>query len=321
MAYNWKARLLAGAVFLSSLGVYFQYRKKKSAEEKELFSEQVLAESEKYPSTTHFIYEIQKNSHLNFHNADTLEMITRNVKKIFAKKEKYSEDEALEMLTAIDNEIKNLGFRYKYQKFDCDDISYIYLFIGEKFNLSLHGVFAPGHMFVRYDSDGRHNPENPADSVNIGDFNWETIEAKVYSDEHYKKILNIHEKSIKNLAYLDNLTKKELIASAYENCGISFYERGLYGQALENYSKSILLAENNSSAYLNRGSAFAVKWEYNLALKDYNKSIELDPNNISAYLMRAEIFAITGQHDLAKKDYEKAREIYIGYLENLVSAE
>src|SRR3989344_6195545 len=202
MKFNLKNYLATGAILAG--GLFSNYLQ---AQENSSFIDSVMAEARKYPSTTHFMYELNKENNFNFHDLNKLEKIIEGVEKQCGKKEKYSREEAIEILKTTGKEIKNLGLEYKSNKFDCDDMSYIYLAVGEKFNLPLYGVLIPFHFFIRYDPDGKHNFLDSIDSVNKGDFNWETTDGKIVEDnKFYKKGAN----SIKKGGYLKNLTKQEL---------------------------------------------------------------------------------------------------------------
>ena len=98
------------------------------------------------------------------------------------------------MLNAINKEIGDLEIDIKDGKIDCDDLSFIYLAVGEKLNLNLYGVYAPGHVFIRYDSDGKHDVLNSENPINNEDFNWETTNLREYYDKNILK----KKRSLKN---------------------------------------------------------------------------------------------------------------------------
>src|SRR3989344_7128988 len=260
MKTNLKNYLFAGTIAFGAL--FSGFSQAQSPKLLDKLSADVLAESEKYPTATHFIYEIQKNSDYNFNDVKTLEKIIANVEKQYEKKEKYSNKEVIKILNTVNEEIKSFGLEYKRNKFDCDDFSFIYLAVGEKLNLPLYGVSAPQHLFIRYDKNGKHNSLNLEDSINNEDFNWETTYAKICSDEYYKEWLNISEYSIEKKFVLKNLTKLELIALACFNKGNSLYETGGNDLAIQNYNKAIELDPNDARFHYNKGNSLYNKEEY-----------------------------------------------------------
>ncbi len=273
------------------------------------FVDSVIAESEKYSTTTHFIYEILKNSETNFHNVNKLETIIKNMEKKFEKKWEYSSEEVLDILLAADKEIKNQDLKVKTSQLDCDDLSYIYNAIGERFNLNLFVVQTPDHMFIRYDSDGKHDASNSNNQVNNGDFNLETTNLEVYYDEDYKKWINISEHSIEKEVYLKNLTKQELIARAYRVLGANFSKKGQDDLALKEYNRALELDSNYAEAHYNKGNIFFDRIDYDSAFKEFSKVIELDPNHAMAYWVRETLYRSFGSLKKANLDLKKYKEL------------
>ncbi len=300
MRFNWKLPVIAGTFLVSSLLGYSQTQEK--GQNKSAFVDSVMNETEKYPTTTHFMYEIMKDSENNFHDVNKLEKIIENVEKQYNKKEKYSKEEVIEILKTTHREINNLGLEYEIHKFDCSDMSFIYLAVGEKFNLNLFGVRAPGHMFIRYGS------LESTDIVNKGDFNWETTENELYSDKDYIGLLTIQRESIEKNLYMKNLTKQELIAIAYADRGKWEEKNKNYDLAIKDYNKSIELNPNSSETYRNRGHPFFYKKDYAAAIENFSKAIELESNFSEAYYCRGVTYERIGNFEKANADFKKAKE-------------
>lgn len=224
----------------------------------------------KYNTTTHYIIkEIQKED--AYINLKTLDRIIDQSKRIITKKN-YSEQEAKNLIQKIDSEIIE-----KYPELDdsiqsCYFKSLTYLAIGETNNLPLYATIVPGHIFIRWDPDGKHNPLgvilnsryiDPEDySVNKGDFNWDPNSLnkfktdKAYFFEGYlecgKEPFGYGE--IRKGIYLKNLDKKELLSIAYQQEGAVLSDKKLYDLALKSLDKSIELNPNNHIAYYSKGS-------------------------------------------------------------------
>ncbi|MEK6823790.1 MAG: tetratricopeptide repeat protein [Nanoarchaeota archaeon] len=219
---------------------------------KDYFVDSITSKLNKYPTTTHFIYEIQGNSEQNFSNVNKLDKIINNIKNKFSKKEQYSKDEVIEMLNAINKEIGDLEIDIKDGKIDCDDLSFIYLAVGEKLNLNLYGVYAPGHVFIRYDSDGKHDVLNSENPINNEDFNWETTNLREYYDKKYIEEEKISKESIENGIYMKNLTKLELLSLGYFNQGNNLFDKKEYNLAIESYDNALKLYPKNFSFIFNK---------------------------------------------------------------------
>ena len=290
MKVNWRNGLATG-VFLAG-GLFLGYSQDQiKTKENSSFVDSIMTEAEKYSTTTHFFYEMNKENKFNFHDVNKLEKIIGSVEKQCEKKEKYSREEAIEILKITGKEIKNLGLEYELNKFDCDDMSRIYLAVGEKFNLPLYGVSIPFHFFIRYDQDGKHNSLDSNDSVNKGDFNWEpTNIPQIKSDEYYLDFIkDLKSDSIKRP--IKSLTRQGLITHAY-----------------------YLRAMNNPQAT----GWFINEWvysgtNYNIMIQDFEILTKLDSayqNGLAQnYYKRGEMFLSAGYCDSAIKDFEKAKEL------------
>src|SRR3989338_3746051 len=110
MKTNLKNYLFAGTIAFGTL--FSGFSQAQSPKLLDKLSADVLAESEKYPTATHFIYEIQKNSDRNFNDVKTLEKIISNVESKFPKKQEYSKEEAIKILNTVHEEINSFGLKY-----------------------------------------------------------------------------------------------------------------------------------------------------------------------------------------------------------------
>ena len=183
----------------------------------------------------------------------------------------------------------------------CYRTSLIYLAIGQTNNLPFYGVVVrgvmetPSHMFVRYDSDGMHDPVNPGNLINKEDINIETTTGKVYNDsipdDSLVKKFIIFREDLKGTDYLKNLDEDELLSLAY-----------LYRS--KKYFDSWVLEDDTRKGVI-----------------DLDKAIQLNPNFFEAYYMKSEYYrektyASGGgpvDKEAAKKaiyNYKKALEIY-----------
>lgn len=339
MVFKLKNYLIAGAFLTGSLAGHSQ----DNASDKNLhFVDSVLTEAKKYPTTTHFLYEIMKGSEVNFNDGNKLEKIIKDVEKQHPKKTGYSREDVIKIFVATHESIKKYGPEIETHKFDCDDLSFIYLAVGEKFGLPFYGVHSPGHMFVRYDSDGKHDSFNKNSQLNKGDINWETTTGEIIPDENYVKETNLFSEVKKELIgkiYLKNLTKSELISVAYtnkadsknDNSSIPYYNSAIkldstnftayfnrgsrlgmeknYDLAIEDYSKTIELHPFFLKAYQNRGFTFIMKGDYEHAIQDCNKSVEMDPNGWDNYFLRGMAFYQKGDYEKSIEDFDKAEKL------------
>ncbi len=97
-------------------------------------------------------------------------------------------------------------------------------------------------------------------------------------------------------------------AQYYLNRGRSAAQEGNIDEALDYYSKGILLNPDEvllSLLYLFRSYVYDTMGEDDLAIKDCNGAIEASPGHILVYYNRGIFYSRTGKYDLAIKDYDE----------------
>ena len=63
---------------------------------------------------------------------------------------------------------------------------------------------------------------------------------------------------------------------------MTYFDRGAYERAIEEFNSAIAQDPDFSSAYNNRGNAYYMLSNYQRAIEDYHRAIALDPENASA---------------------------------------
>ncbi|MEI6154230.1 MAG: tetratricopeptide repeat protein [Deltaproteobacteria bacterium] len=97
--------------------------------------------------------------------------------------------------------------------------------------------------------------------------------------------------------------------AAYNNRGIVYAEKGYYQQALNDYDRVITINPKYAPAYHNRGIAYFDLGNYKQALKDYDRAIKIDPKYAEAYSQRGMTYSYVGKNDKALKDFNKIIEL------------
>ncbi len=97
-----------------------------------------------------------------------------------------------------------------------------------------------------------------------------------------------------------------VMAIAYLNRGLEYFDIGYYDQAISDYSASISLDPRNASVYNNRGNAYHAKHDFDRAIADFDQAIALNPVLTLAYNNRAVAYAGKGDFDRAIEDYSQA---------------
>ena len=98
-------------------------------------------------------------------------------------------------------------------------------------------------------------------------------------------------------------------ASEWYSKGVSYYDNGLYGKAIECFNESIRLNPNNPNAYYGRGQAYFDTYSLEEAISDFTKVIKSVPNFSGAYFLRGKSYNELKDFESAISDYSKAIEL------------
>ena len=92
------------------------------------------------------------------------------------------------------------------------------------------------------------------------------------------------------------------------NKGIQYAKKGMFDEAIAEYTKAIQINPNASFTYINRGNAYYSKGSVEQAISDFGKAIEIDENAL-AYYSRSWVYYNEGQYDKSWEDLHRAREL------------
>lgn len=178
----------------------------------------------------------------------------------------------------------------------CLSLSVLYLAIGERLGLPLHGVVVPGHFFVRYD-DGQIR------------FNIETVaKGAAPTDEHYVRKYNVP-KGDRHSIYMKNLNKIETLGCFFNNLGIVYSDIGNVDKSLETLLLAVeinpVLSESRSSL----GNAYLKKGQVNEAVHQYEKALDINPNDPKTHNNLGNAYTERGWTNYAVSQYLAAIEL------------
>jgi tetratricopeptide (TPR) repeat protein len=108
------------------------------------------------------------------------------------------------------------------------------------------------------------------------------------------------------LDFFSDELKRNPTASAYNNRGMWWKEKGEYDIAIGDYNEAIRLDPTFAWPYLHRGVVWAIKKEYDRAISDFGDAIRIDPKNAQGYMDRGNIWHAKGDYDKAIADYDQA---------------
>ena len=101
-------------------------------------------------------------------------------------------------------------------------------------------------------------------------------------------------------------TIKNLTAIEWFEKGYASDTSGNYNDAVNAYSKAIVLDPKYVEAYYKRGFAYSKLGQYQRAIKDYDEAIRLKSDDAELYVFRGGAYYFLGQHQRAIEDYTQA---------------
>src|SRR3989339_151869 len=241
-----------------------------------------------------------------------LDSIMNDAEKEITFKEKYTKEEAIDLLERFHKILKNYKITYDTlhtysqalleRKFDCKFYSLTYLSIGERFKLPIYTNLAPSHIFIEWKN------------INVN-FYWETTFGYESTKELYIDSLNISKESIKNGYYFQRISKLEDPFIIYFCSGQANYNNKKYINALEDYNRVIKIYPKHSETYHNCGIVKEKLGKIKEAIKDFTKAIEINSNYYEAYYNRGVTKKKLGNNKGAIQDYTMAIEINPNFAE------
>jgi tetratricopeptide (TPR) repeat protein len=180
---------------------------------------------------------------------------------------------------------------------NCTSLTCLFLSITGRLDMPFRGVFAPLHVFARYDYKKKR--------INIDPL----LKGASYPNSTYIEAHKIHEVSLQKNIYLKSLTKKEFLASHYFSRGMSFMELGEYDRAIKDYYLALELYPYMPEAYSNLATAFKLKKEYLISLSFSDKALKLNPNFTKALAIRGHTKFLSKNYKGALSDYNEAIRI------------
>ncbi len=87
--------------------------------------------------------------------------------------------------------------------------------------------------------------------------------------------------------------------------GLFKYEKGLYSEAINDFTAAIAQDSKSLQAYYNRGLCEATLGQYQLALADYGQALKLDPEYGQAYYLRGWDKFYLGDYNGSAEDFRK----------------
>jgi Flp pilus assembly protein TadD len=219
----------------------------------------------------------------------------------------------------------------QHGKGDCSGLSTLYLALAERLGIPLFGVLVPGHLFVRYESDGTTVNVEPTQA---GARHWNVTYAIGYSVPRTDAAGSFYMRSLTKREFLGTLLsdlgyalgRQRKFEEAVQadrralginpNFGVAWYNLGLalWGQgkphgAVEAYRKALAINPRDAMALTNLGVALHAQGRLDEAVAAHKKSLAIDPSVAEAWTNLGAALRLQGKLDEAVRACRKALAI------------
>jgi len=233
-----------------------------------------------------------------------LDSFVANVLPFIPRKQQYTRLEALTILDLIARHIalyrhKQLSYgstlfmALRYQIFDCDINTFLYLTIAETCRLPIYAVLLPKHMAIVWKDEGNT-------------IFWETTAAKPTSKKYYEKYYTLTPATTKPNDLLSPLNREALMGVVWFNIGKAYYDGGNYLAALSPLKTAISLHPTWFQPYGLLATTHHQLNHYDLCVYYANKSLKYYKNQSDMYEMQASSYASLGCVNEAVAAYKQA---------------
>jgi formylglycine-generating enzyme required for sulfatase activity/regulator of sirC expression with transglutaminase-like and TPR domain len=182
----------------------------------------------------------------------------------------------------------------------CMNLSLLYLILGQKLGLPLHGVALPNHFFVRYEVEGAR--------INI-----ETTEQGAsYPDSFYQQRFGTPGKNQKSY-FMKNLDGRQTLGAYFSNVGMVYYQNQKPERAVFYLGLSTSINPQSIDAQNNLANIFSELKKPQEAIKHYNLALKADPNNTSTLFNLGLVYMESGDSTMAINTFLQVVQIEPGF--------
>ncbi len=110
------------------------------------------------------------------------------------------------------------------------------------------------------------------------------------------------------LLFFNNCVYSQLIKE-YNQCAVEALDKGRYDEAINYFTRVIIINPKDSFAYFDRGLAYESQKKHCEAIADFSKAVEIDKGNVDNYFLRGIAYYKMKNFILAMPDFNKTIEI------------
>ena len=171
----------------------------------------------------------------------------------------------------------------------CAGLSALYMALAEEAGIELYPVFAPGHVYLRYEKNNVR--------VNIET----TLAGRFMEDAYYAK----KSQSAGSNCYTKTMPREAISSALFSNLGSHYDAKGRYAEALILHEKSVKLNPDLPEARANLSAAYLKAGRHAEAEKEAVEALRLYPGHAGAAANLAAVYQKTKRHAAAGAIFEK----------------
>lgn len=177
--------------------------------------------------------------------------------------------EPAEYSSAEDGDVESLADVFTKKRFNCEAYSLLALGVAEKYNMPLHAVHVPGHMYTRWRS------RLVVKNFDQGEF---TDDSSYFSGSYSNFRKRIHPVSVDRGAYFHDLSKTELVGHYMSNIAKRLVKGNEVKAAMDLLSVAQAWAPKDPSVHDAYGMVLAMMGYVDDALLHFSIAHSLDSN-------------------------------------------
>ncbi|MZH46546.1 MAG: SUMF1/EgtB/PvdO family nonheme iron enzyme [Nitrospinae bacterium] len=228
--------------------------------------------------------------------------ITRELKTLIHDTGKFGyTDKVDERGVPVNPEELFLHGLLKTHKGYCMNLSLLYLILGQKLNIPLHGVALPNHFFVRYQNKGTR--------INI-----ETTERGAsYPDSFYQQRFGVLADNQKKSYFLKNLNGRQTLGAYFSNVGMVYYQNQKPERAIFYLEISTSINPSSIDAQNNLANIYSELKKPAKAIEHYSLALKAEPDNTSTLFNLGLVHMDSGNPDKAIDAFLQVVQIEPGF--------
>lgn len=206
------------------------------------------------------LYDILEDADRRIDDSDEPREILEDVETLIKEEYGFRPEKGVSMGEGLD---------YDDPTANCSVYTVLFHAIGEAKDLPISAVHVPEHSFIRYGDEDEGVDWDPTNRF---------MSSEVSSEE-YIEAYDVPEETLSETDYMQNLTREEIKARAYNQRGFFRRREGDEEGALRDYNKAISMNPGAPEFYVNRAVAEDKLEMQEKALEDYRRGTSLNPLN------------------------------------------